>query len=143
MSPPMWVLSIPLGMALAFIPRVYAGILTHKRLGGVDIVDPRGQLKSKMMEEKDKDRLISRAIGTHQNGLEALMMWSAAVMLARSTDVPVSKIDRIATVWVGSRIAYSITYIWVATTQPLSFLRTAIFMVSTLFSWALTHNIAL
>jgi uncharacterized MAPEG superfamily protein len=53
----------------------------------------------------------TRALGAHQNGLEAFPLFAAAVLLAELRGVPQHMIDGLALAFLGARIAYAVCYL--------------------------------
>jgi uncharacterized MAPEG superfamily protein len=53
----------------------------------------------------------ARALGAHQNGLEAFPLFAAAVLLAEMRAVPQHMIDGLALAFLGARIAYAVCYL--------------------------------
>ena len=53
----------------------------------------------------------ARALGAHQNGLEAFPLFAAAVLLAELRGVPQHMIDGLALAFLGARIAYAVCYL--------------------------------
>jgi uncharacterized MAPEG superfamily protein len=58
-----------------------------------------------------EDALRSRALGAHQNGLEAFPFFAAAVLLAEFRGAPQNLINELAVLFLIVRIAYVLTYI--------------------------------
>jgi uncharacterized MAPEG superfamily protein len=58
-----------------------------------------------------EDALRSRALGAHQNGLEAFPFFAAAVLLAEFHNAPQSLINELAVLFVIVRVAYVLTYV--------------------------------
>jgi uncharacterized MAPEG superfamily protein len=57
------------------------------------------------------DPLGSRALGAHQNGIEAFPFFAVAVLLAEFRDSPQHLIDELAVLFLIVRIAYVFTYL--------------------------------
>ncbi|MBV9533113.1 MAG: MAPEG family protein [Bradyrhizobium sp.] len=57
------------------------------------------------------DAIRARALGAHQNGLEAFPFFAVAVLLAEFREVPQNRIDELAVLFLIVRIAYVFTYI--------------------------------
>ena len=57
------------------------------------------------------DPLRARALGAHQNGLEAFPLFAIAVLLAEFRDSPQRLIDELAILFLIVRIAYVFTYL--------------------------------
>ncbi|MGA8901111.1 MAPEG family protein [Bradyrhizobium sp.] len=58
-----------------------------------------------------EDPISSRALGAHQNGIEAFPFFAAAVLLAEFRACPQNLINELAILFVIVRIAYVFTYI--------------------------------
>jgi uncharacterized MAPEG superfamily protein len=58
-----------------------------------------------------EDAIRARALGAHQNGLEAFPFFAAAVLLAEFRDAPQNLINELAVLFVIVRVAYVLTYI--------------------------------
>src|ERR1700760_4118631 len=58
-----------------------------------------------------EEALRARALGAHQNGLEAFPFFAAAVLLAEFRGAPQNLINELAVLFVIVRIAYVLTYI--------------------------------
>ena len=57
------------------------------------------------------DPIRARALGAHQNGIEAFPFFAAAVLLAEFRQAPQHLIDELAILFVIVRIAYVFTYL--------------------------------
>jgi uncharacterized MAPEG superfamily protein len=57
------------------------------------------------------DPIAARALGAHQNGIEAFPFFAAAVLLAEFRSCPQSLVNELAILFVIVRIAYVFTYI--------------------------------
>jgi uncharacterized MAPEG superfamily protein len=53
----------------------------------------------------------ARALGAHQNGLEAFPLFATAVLLAEMRGVPQHIIDGLALAFLGARVAYAVCYL--------------------------------
>ena len=53
----------------------------------------------------------ARALGAHQNGLEAFPLFAAAVLLAELHGAPQHMIDGLALAFLGARVAYTVCYL--------------------------------
>ena len=58
-----------------------------------------------------QDAIRARALGAHQNGIEAFPFFAAAVLLAEFRAAPQSLINELAVLFVIVRIAYVLTYV--------------------------------
>jgi uncharacterized MAPEG superfamily protein len=57
------------------------------------------------------DPIATRALGAHQNGIEAFPFFAAAILLAEYRSCPQRLIDELAVLFVIVRIAYVFTYV--------------------------------
>ena len=57
------------------------------------------------------DPIRSRALGAHQNGIEAFPFFAAAVLLAEFRSAPQNLVNELAVLFLIVRIAYVLTYI--------------------------------
>ena len=57
------------------------------------------------------DPIRARALGAHQNGIEAFPFFAVAVLLAEFRGVPQRLIDELAVLFLIVRIAYVLTYV--------------------------------
>jgi uncharacterized MAPEG superfamily protein len=58
-----------------------------------------------------EDPIAARALGAHQNGIEAFPFFAAAILLAEFRACPQRLIDELAILFVIVRIAYVLTYL--------------------------------
>ena len=58
-----------------------------------------------------QDAIRARALGAHQNGIEAFPFFAVAVLLAEFRTAPQNLINELAVLFVIVRIAYVLTYI--------------------------------
>ena len=58
-----------------------------------------------------QDPLRARALGAHQNGIEAFPFFAVAVLLAEFRDAPQSLVNELAALFLIVRIAYVLTYL--------------------------------
>ena len=58
-----------------------------------------------------EDALRARALGAHQNGIEAFPFFAAAVLLAEYRGAPQYLINELAVLFVIVRVAYVLTYV--------------------------------
>jgi uncharacterized MAPEG superfamily protein len=58
-----------------------------------------------------EDPISARALGAHQNGIEAFPFFAAAVLLAQFRQAPQHYIDELAVLFLIVRIAYVFTYL--------------------------------
>ena len=58
-----------------------------------------------------QDPLRARALGAHQNGIEAFPFFAIAVLLAEFRDAPQSLVNELAALFLIVRIAYVLTYL--------------------------------
>jgi len=58
-----------------------------------------------------EDALRARALGAHQNGIEAFPFFAVAVLLAEYRGAPQNLINELAVLFVIVRVAYVLTYV--------------------------------
>jgi len=58
-----------------------------------------------------QDPIASRALGAHQNGIEAFPFFAVAILLAEFRASPQNLIDELAVLFVIVRVAYVLTYL--------------------------------
>jgi uncharacterized MAPEG superfamily protein len=58
-----------------------------------------------------EDPIAARALGAHQNGIEAFPFFAVAILLAEFRDCPQNWINELAILFVIVRIAYVFTYL--------------------------------
>src|SRR4029079_11641413 len=58
-----------------------------------------------------QDAIRARALGAHQNGIEAFPFFAAAVLLAEFREAPQNLINELAVLFLIVRIAYVLTYV--------------------------------
>lgn len=58
-----------------------------------------------------QDAIRARALGAHQNGIEAFPFFAAAVLLAQFRAAPQNLINELAVLFLIVRVAYVLTYI--------------------------------
>jgi uncharacterized MAPEG superfamily protein len=58
-----------------------------------------------------EDAIAGRALGAHQNGIEAFPFFAAAILLAEFRGCPQRFIDELAVLFVIVRVAYVFTYL--------------------------------
>jgi uncharacterized MAPEG superfamily protein len=58
-----------------------------------------------------RDPLRARALGAHQNGIEAFPFFAVAVLLAEFRDAPQGLVNELAALFLIVRIAYVLTYL--------------------------------
>jgi len=59
----------------------------------------------------EQDPIAARALGAHQNGIEAFPFFAAAVLLAEFRGAPQNLINELAVLFVIVRVAYVLTYV--------------------------------
>jgi len=58
-----------------------------------------------------QDAIRARALGAHQNGIEAFPFFAAAVLLAEFRSAPQNLVNELAALFLIVRIAYVLTYV--------------------------------
>ena len=90
--------------ALIYLPRSVVGAEMKKLAGGYDNSDPRGQ--QARLEGRGK-----RALGAHQNALEAFAPFAAGVLAAAQRGAPLTVVAIICIAFVVARTVYAVAYI--------------------------------
>ncbi|CBN74015.1 conserved unknown protein [Ectocarpus siliculosus] len=142
MSPPLWALSLPTGTVFVFVPRVISWALQVKSGVPLSNVNPREQVESKDVAAKDTHGYVRRAYAAHQNSWEAMILWSVAVLFAKSTGVDAGVMNKNAAVWLAARFVYTPAYVMIRSNTK-AFFRTFIFMIGTSCSMRLMWQAAL
>mmetsp|Transcript_12523 Transcript_12523/g.18922 ORF Transcript_12523/g.18922 Transcript_12523/m.18922 type:complete len:151 (+) Transcript_12523:122-574(+) len=101
--------SLPIAVELAFLPHQ---INSGRNVGKVDLGNPRDSTQILA----GNDPLTGRLSNAHKNGLEALSVYSVAMLAAMSAGVDCKKTDTAALVWLLSRASY-ITFFGVGTPE--------------------------
>eukprot|EP00004_Rigifila_ramosa_P011474 TRINITY_DN2456_c2_g1_i1.p2 TRINITY_DN2456_c2_g1~~TRINITY_DN2456_c2_g1_i1.p2 ORF type:complete len:159 (-),score=50.25 TRINITY_DN2456_c2_g1_i1:65-475(-) len=70
---------------------------------------------------------LSRAAAAHQNGLEVVPLFAAAVLSAQVAGAPAAEIERLGKLFVASRLVYNWAYI-TGETEARAALRSAVWM---------------
>ncbi|GJE85337.1 MAPEG family protein [Phanerochaete sordida] len=127
-TPGLALYSIPAVWATAFYPNV-ARWLVMKNMRGYTNVTPRenmGLLKdSQQLDESTRSRLL-RMAGAHQNGMENLPIWFAAVLSGYVAGVPHDTMNRLAGGYLALRLVFNYVY-FNHTTETQSHLRTFVY----------------
>ncbi|CAM9868327.1 unnamed protein product [Ectocarpus fasciculatus] len=142
MSPPLWALSLPIGTAFIFVPRFVSLALQIMSGAPLRNSNPRENAESSDVAAKDTHGYVRRAYAAHQNTWEAMILWSAAVLLAKSTGVDVDVMNNTAAVWLAARFVYTPAYILIKSNTK-AFFRTFVFMIGTSCSMRLMWQAAL
>lgn len=102
---------VPVALGLAYVPHFIKMFAARIKLQGTyDVRYPRVST-AKATDDTPTGRLITRCIGCHQNAIETFSYFSVAVALATIKNVPADLVDRLATTFVGLRIAYTWVYV--------------------------------
>jgi uncharacterized MAPEG superfamily protein len=96
--------SLILGVVLAYWPRSVAGKAMTQMPGGYDNHLPRDQ-------QAKLDGRGRRALAAHQNGMEAMLMFSIAVLAAAQRNVSLGVIVACCAVFLAARLAYVLAYL--------------------------------
>ncbi|GAW21788.1 hypothetical protein ANO14919_113130 [Xylariales sp. No.14919] len=124
----------PIAWFLAFVPGIYS-----KSLGGnnYDIANPRRFVENVQKDEKldkaTKNRIL-RCEAAAANGQETLSLFVASLIAANYAGVPIETINKLAGVYLGTRVLYNITYIFLQENRSFAPLRTLVWNVG-LVSW--------
>ncbi|KAI0460461.1 hypothetical protein F5B21DRAFT_451871 [Xylaria acuta] len=121
--------ALPVAFFIAIVPGMYS-----KALGGknYDLATPR-----KFVENIEKDgnidkptkNKILRCEAAAANGQETLTLFVSAIIAANYAGVPVETINTLAASYLGSRVAYNFTYIFLQENRNFAPLRSLIWMV--------------
>eukprot|EP00752_Nemacystus_decipiens_P010956 g9737.t1 len=142
MSPPLWALSVPIGSILVFVPRVTSLVLQIKSGAPLQNSNPREHVASKEVAAKDTHGYVRRAFAAHQNSLESMFLWSAALMLANARGVSADRMNASAGVWLVARVVYIPAYILIKSNTKAIF-RTGVFAVGLSSTLSLMWHAAL
>ena len=121
---------------LAFASKLFQVALSYVLVQGYDNTQQSYRSAPKLTW---KDRLLGRAFNAHVNHFEALIYFSAAVLLSMTAGLnpaQSAEVDKLANAFIAVRIMYNGIYL-VAFNEPLSFVRSAIFAVG----FAIVFNI--
>ncbi len=99
-------LSAPIAIGLAYLPQIVKNAILNKN-NAFDNKNPRAETSV----SPKVDKIVARCKGAHNNQLETLGPYTAGVAAAIAVGVPGAKIDKIAKLYVGSRVAYNVAYI--------------------------------
>ena len=69
--------------------------------------------------------MLARCEAAHSNGMETLPMFAAALVAANTAGVSVPTINGAALIYLGLRVGYNITYVFLQENKRLAPLRTA------------------
>lgn len=107
-------ISIMLALALAFAPHILRKPLLAKKLEEAnkkfDIANSR-LLTKESMDDSPLGIKLAWYVGCHQNGLEALMYFSAALLSAIVAQVEKDTVQKAAAIFLAWRIAYTALYL--------------------------------
>lgn len=133
MSFALW--SVPIATALAYAPH-FIRVRLCQRAKAYKNSAPRdldGQLKG--VEER-KRALVQRLAASHQNQLELLGVYAGGIAACMAVGVPTARVNSIAALYVGSRVAYNVAY---ALPQMFNgYIRTLTFtgaMLGAIYAW--------
>ncbi|TRX94791.1 hypothetical protein FHL15_004252 [Xylaria flabelliformis] len=121
--------AIPLAWFIAAVP----GMLS-KSLGGTnyDIATPRkfaeNVEKDQKLDKPTKNKIF-RCEAASANGQETLGLFVSAVIAANYAGVPVETMNSFAALYLGSRVVYNITYIFLQENRNFAPLRSLVWMV--------------
>ncbi|CAO1618133.1 unnamed protein product [Jaminaea pallidilutea] len=128
--------SLPAALFLAAVPHWWSiHHALHKKInGGWQNQNPRSyvaQLNFKAASGKKLspiEKQILRAQSAQQNGFEWFGFWAAAVLAGNLAHLPSAELNRMAAVYLVSRVLYNFAYVLIEGFLP-SLLRTAVFQV--------------
>ncbi|KAI1743687.1 hypothetical protein F4680DRAFT_444962 [Xylaria scruposa] len=121
--------AIPVAWFIAAVP----GMLS-KSLGGTnyDVATPRRFLenveKDQKLDKSTKNKIF-RCEAAGANAQETLGLFVSAVIAANYAGVPVETLNNLAALYLGSRVAYNITYIFLQENRSFAPLRSLVWMV--------------
>ncbi|KAI0866891.1 hypothetical protein F4860DRAFT_7431 [Xylaria cubensis] len=121
--------AIPLAWFIAAVP----GMLS-KSLGGTnyDIATPRkfaeNVEKDQKLDKSTKNKIF-RCEAASANAQETLGLFVSAVIAANYAGVPVETMNTFAALYLGSRVVYNITYIFLQENRSFAPLRSLVWMV--------------
>ncbi|KAF9570907.1 hypothetical protein EC968_001216 [Mortierella alpina] len=119
-------LSLPIAAGLAYAPHFIRVLIVANATKYWNNVSPRGQLdKAEGRMTKAAYAMAKRAEGAHQNGLETLPLFYAAVLSALHAGVAKDTVTYYSKFFVLSRLAFNIVYLF-NTNQLSAALRTGI-----------------
>ncbi|KAI0911558.1 hypothetical protein F4823DRAFT_295731 [Ustulina deusta] len=126
--------AFPIAWFLAFVPGVYA-----KSLGGknYDIANPRrfaeNVQKDENLDKATKEKIL-RCEAAAANGQDTLSLFVASIIAANYAGVPVETINKLVGVYLGTRVVYNYTYIFLQENRSFAPVRTLVWNAS-LISW--------
>lgn len=96
-------------MVLTYLPFAARAAVCFAN-GALDNRNPRdvdGQLKKL---DPSSVALVKRLLASHNNQLETLGVYAAAVAAGVATRVPPSELNKLATVYISARVAFNVAY---------------------------------
>ncbi|KAI1116953.1 hypothetical protein F5Y14DRAFT_404283 [Nemania sp. NC0429] len=126
--------ALPLAWFLSFAPGVYSKSLAGKNY---DLASPRGLIENVLKDEKlDKPtkNKILRCEAAAANGAETLNLFVASVIAANYAGVPVETINKLTGLYLATRVAYNVTYIFLQENPSFAPVRTIVWNVGVV-SW--------
>lgn len=102
--PSLAVATVPIALALIYVPRMFVARAQAMLPGGYDNADPRAQ-------QARLEGLGRRAQGAHMNGFEAFAPFAAAVILCEVLGAARAWTDRLAIAFVVARCVYVALYL--------------------------------
>ncbi|WVQ67364.1 uncharacterized protein L199_005560 [Kwoniella botswanensis] len=131
--------AIPVGWVVAMVPLWWAAPIANRASRGTyDNANPKdswANIDSKPIPQQLKGR-IKRAIAAENNTHTNLPLFAAALVAANAAHVDSSSLHFHASLWVVSRIAYTLAYIFIEDRKK-SFIRSSLFGVGIYSCFAL------
>ncbi|KAI1500486.1 hypothetical protein F5X99DRAFT_386183 [Biscogniauxia marginata] len=121
--------SIPAAFFISVIPGAYSSYLAGENN---DFAYPR-QLQERVKSDDTMDKAIKNRILRSQaaaaNAVETMPLYVGSVLAANIAGVPARTINVLAAAYLASRIAYTITYVWLQENRKLVPVRTLVWNV--------------
>ncbi|KAI0879246.1 hypothetical protein GGS24DRAFT_440107 [Hypoxylon argillaceum] len=126
--------ALPLAWFISFVPGVYSKALSGKNY---DIANPRALAENVQKDEKLPKEIkakILRSEAAVANGQDTLGLFVTSVIAANYAGVPVETINKLVALYLSSRVAYNITYIFLQEKPSFAALRSLVWNVGVV-SW--------
>ncbi|KAI0115961.1 hypothetical protein GGR51DRAFT_502763 [Nemania sp. FL0031] len=126
--------ALPVAWFVAFLPGVYS-----KSLGGknYDLASPRQYVENVLKDEKlpqaTKNKIL-RSEAAAANGQDTVNLFIASVIAANYAGVPVESINKLAGLYLASRVVYNFTYIFLQENRSFAPVRSLVWNVG-IVSW--------
>ena len=116
--------------ALAYAPffvKLGVAMLTQGPVKYNNVMPRETKWEEVMSDHLDRAKFIERCSAAHANGLEALLGFSSAMLLAKVNGVPDSAVKPLGNTFLGLRVLYNLAYLGGVNT-PVAYIRTACFL---------------